>query len=447
LSGGRPRSKTEVKVRDDPDAAPEGRVGPSASPAEDALVLGTSLDMSEIARLVMAAVVPGVADGVSVFALEQLLRGGEHAGPPGGDRLVIRRLGTRFARPAQPVPVTAFPPGEVVAYAADSPFARCVRQREPVPYDQPDGPSLSEVSRQILSSYDSFLAVPMIAGDTVIGFLALARTGTLPFAAHDIAIALRLAAHAGTGIANAVTLIRQRSIAEALQRGLRVTEPPVPAGLEVAGRCQPADGHAMGGDWYDLILLPGGRTGIVVGDVMGHGPEAAAVMAQLRAAAHVLAEEELAPADLLKRLNHLASRLDRITLATCVYAVIDPADQSCTLAGAGHLPPVLALPGGTTRVPELPAGQSLGLGPASYGQARIKLPPGAILALYTDGLVETRTRSYDHGILTLRSQLCRKTGPLEVICDALIGSLAERYEDDVTVVLARIPGKPFNPRS
>jgi serine phosphatase RsbU (regulator of sigma subunit) len=158
---------------------------------------------------------------------------------------------------------------------------------------------------------------------------------------------------------------------------------------------------------------------------------------------------DLAPAELLHRLNRLAAMLHRITLATCVYAVVDPAGQACTLAGAGHLPPVLALPDGTTRVPDLPAGQSLGLGTAIYGQARIKLPPGAILALYTDGLVETRTRSYDHGILALRSLLARERGPLEAVCDSLIRSLADRYEDDITVVLARIPARlrPFLSRT
>jgi serine phosphatase RsbU (regulator of sigma subunit) len=128
---------------------------------------------------------------------------------------------------------------------------------------------------------------------------------------------------------------------------------------------------------------------------MGHGPEAAAVMAQLRAAAHALADLDLEPADLLERLNRVTATLQRITLATCAYAVVDTDGHSCTLAGAGHLPPILALPDGTTRVPELPAGQSLGLGTAVYGQARIKLPPGAVLALYTDGLVESRTRSFD----------------------------------------------------
>ena len=128
-------------------------------------------------------------------------------------------------------------------------------------------------------------------------------------------------------------------------------------------------------------------------------------------------------------------------LATCVYAVIDPARQSCTLAAAGHLPPVLALPDGTTRVPDLPGGQSLGLGSAVYGQARIKFPPGAVIALYTDGLVETRTRSFDQGILALRSVLPGEPGQpgqLDAACDRLVSSLAGRFEDDVTVVLARI---------
>ena len=266
-----------------------------------------------------------------------------------------------------------------------------------------------------------------------------ARAGTRGFCDSDAEAAARLAAQAGEGIANTLTLMRQRSIASALQRGLLAAKPPVPSRLEIAGRCVPTSGHLIGGDWYDVIPLPDDRTGLVVGDVMGHGPEAAAVMAQLRAAAHALADLDLAPADLLWRLNRWSGTLDRITLATCAYAVIDPVGQSCILAGAGHLPPVLALPDGTTRVADLPAGQSLGLGPASYGEAHIKLPAGAILALYTDGLVETRTRSFEDGILVLRSLLAAEHGPLESMADALISSLAGRYEDDVTVVLARIP--------
>jgi serine phosphatase RsbU (regulator of sigma subunit) len=171
---------------------------------------------------------------------------------------------------------------------------------------------------------------------------------------------------------------------------------------------------------------------------MGHGAAATAVMAQLSAIAFALADVGLAPADVLRQLNRTALALPESTLVTCVYAIIDPAAQSCEIAIAGHLPPVLTMPDRSTRVPQLPGGQSLGVSPASYGQARIKLHPGTILALYTDGLVETRTRPFDQGILALRSVLARGDQQLDTLCEDLVSSLGEHYEDDVTVVLARI---------
>jgi serine phosphatase RsbU (regulator of sigma subunit) len=105
---------------------------------------------------------------------------------------------------------------------------------------------------------------------------------------------------------------------------------------------------------------------------------------------------------------------------------------------AGHLPPLLALPDGSTRVPEVPAGPSLGLGTCAYGQARIKLAPGTILALYTDGLVETRTCPYDQGVLALRTVLGGERGDLETACDTVIRALGGAREDDITMVLARV---------
>ena len=427
-----------------PGPALPAEAGPAQTwPAEVGLPLGASLDLAEIARLILTATVPGFAAGASVFALDHLLKGSEAVGQPAGGQVVARRLGTRFARGGRRIPVAAFPPGEVIVFAAGSPYARCVNSGQPAAFGEPDRQTLELVGpdgREFLSGYTSFLAVPMTARETVTGLMALVRGPDAPaFSDRDAAAAARLGTQAGAGIANALTLIREQSIADALQRGLLAAKPAIPSGLEVAGRCLPTAGHVIGGDWYDIIPLPGGRTGLVVGDVMGHGPEAAAVMAQLRAAAHALADLDLPPAELLQRLNRSTALLQRITLATCVYAVIDPGSHSCTMAGAGHLAPILALPDGTTRVPELPAGQSLGLGTAIYGQARIKLPPGAVLALYTDGLVESRTRSFDQGILALRSVLAREHGNLEAICDALITSLAERCEDDITVILARIP--------
>jgi serine phosphatase RsbU (regulator of sigma subunit) len=217
-------------------------------------------------------------------------------------------------------------------------------------------------------------------------------------------------------------------------------EPEFSSGLEIAGLCLPAAGNLTGGDWYDVVPLPAGRIGVVVGDVMGHGPGAAALMAELRAAAHDLAAAGMQPAHLLGRLEHTASELGDVVYATCAYAVIDPAEGCATVALAGHLPPVLAMSDGVTRVPELPAGLSLGLGNGVFGDVRIKLPPGSVLALFTDGLVETRTRPFDLGVRALRDMLAEvANGSLDEACDAIVGSLAPEREDDTTIVLVRVP--------
>lgn len=441
--------ETEVRVVSDPragDGVPGNTPRPGQLPAEAELRLRSSLDLGEITGLVLDTAVPGFADVATVFAVERLLRGGEPLRAGSAREITVRRLGTRIANLPMRKARAAFPDGEVVAFAAGSPYARCVRAREPKIFSRPDSRTLAHTrppGRAVMINCSSYLAVPTIADGVANGFLAFARTPAFaPFGAGDVATASRLAAGAGTGIANALTLLRQRTIADTLQHSLLAAEPLAPPGIDVAARCLPAAGQIIGGDWYDILDLPGGRCGIIVGDVMGHGPEAAAVMAQLRAAAHALAALDLEPAELLHHLNRTTATLPRPVLVTCVYAIIDPAARVCTLSAAGHLPPVLAMPGGMTRVPDLPGGQSLGLGPADYGQARIKLPPGAVIALYTDGLVETRTRSFDQGITALRKALDRRHGGLETVCETLIASLAARSEDDVTLVLARTPGSP-----
>ena len=165
-------------------------------------------------------------------------------------------------------------------------------------------------------------------------------------------------------------------------------------------------------------------------------------MTRLSAAAYALADLDLPPAEVMRQLNRTALALPQDTLVTCAYAVIDPASQSCAITAAGHLPPILALPDGTTRVLDIPACQSLGVSPATYGEARIRLRPGTILALYTDGLVETRTRPFDRGILALRSALARPCPDLDSTCEELAASPGETREDDTTIVLARIPAAP-----
>lgn len=419
----------------------DGRIN---SLAVAGLRLAASPDAAGIAGLVLDALVPGFADAAGVYAMERLLRGG----PPCRDdrgRTTVRTLGTRFDRPVSP---DAFPDGEILVLAPGAPASQCMRSGRPVAYASPGGRVLDQAKpavRETLSRYSSFLAVPMIGQGAAAGFLTLARAaGAARFGDGDAAAVEILAADAGTGIAAAVAMARHRVIADSLQRGLRGSEPPRPDSLEVAARCLPVNGHVVGGDWYDIVPLPAGRTGIIIGDVMGHGPEAAAVMAQLRAAARALAQLDPQPSELLRQLDRTATTLRDVPLATCAYAVIDPAEASCTLAAAGHLPAVLALPDGSTRTPEPPPGQSLGLSIGTYGQTRTALPPGATLALYTDGLVETRTRSFDEGIAVLRAELAAATGPLDARCDALIQSLAPLPEDDTTLVLARIPDRPIS---
>jgi serine phosphatase RsbU (regulator of sigma subunit) len=197
----------------------------------------------------------------------------------------------------------------------------------------------------------------------------------------------------------------------------------------------------VGGDWHDIVALPSGRAAVVVGDAMGHGPEAAAVMVQLRTAAHTLADVELAPERVLARLDRMASGLIA-PFATCIYTIIDPVTSSFVTAQAGHLPPVLVLPGGETEVLELPPGLPLGLGAETFESTRISLPPGATLALYTDGLVESRAQPLDDGLEALqealRTALADPAVPLNDACEAVTKAMRQHGEDDITLVLARI---------
>jgi hypothetical protein len=402
-----------------------------------------------MASQLLDAVAPGFADAAGIYALEQLLTDGAPVPPvtsAGQHGLVVRRLASRSGAADQPAFGTAFPSGEVVALSADSPTMRCLRDGAPVIFDRPASAAVKRMSKEArttLGRFASFLATPMITRGTTVGVLLLARESSAPsFRDDEMQAAVDLAGRAAAAIADSLALMRHRSVTEALQ-------PPRPAvarvargPLEIAGRCLPATGCDAGGDWYDIIPLPGERTGLIVGDVMGHGPLAATVMTRLSAAAYALADLDLPPAEVVRQLNRTALALPQDTLVTCAYAVIDPASQSCAITAAGHLPPILAMPDGTTRVLDIPAGQSLGVSAASYGEARIRLRPGTILALYTDGLVETRTRSFDRGITELRSALSRPHPDLDSTCGELATSPGENREDDTTIVLARIPSGP-----
>jgi serine phosphatase RsbU (regulator of sigma subunit) len=197
----------------------------------------------------------------------------------------------------------------------------------------------------------------------------------------------------------------------------------------------------VGGDWHDIVPLPDGRAVLIVGDAMGHGPEAAAVMVQLRTAAHILADMDVSPEEALRRLDRMVAGMPGAPFATCIATVMNPADGSCLIAQAGHLPPVLVLADGSTQVLDLPTGLPLGLGAEAFEVTRISLPPGATLALYTDGLVESRTRTLDNGMAALCQSLSAtlaQPGTLMDACGVITEALRDQGEDDITLLLARV---------
>ncbi len=199
----------------------------------------------------------------------------------------------------------------------------------------------------------------------------------------------------------------------------------------------------VGGDWFDVLPLSGGRIGLVVGDVMGHGVHAAAVMGQLRTAVRTLAGLDLPPNEVMGHLDDIVASLGELHYATCVYAVYDPVARTCEFANAGHLPPVLVSPDGVPAVVDPPSGAVLGVGGVPFEQKELRVEPGSVLVLYTDGLVETRDRDLDTGIGLLCEALGEHHGPLEEASDAVIASLHKDLGfDDVALLMARLDALP-----
>jgi len=429
------------------DAAPRG--GPGWL-SEAAGRIGTTLDLPATAREVTEVAVPALAGAAAVFVAERLLAADEPASYEAGPVAVVRRLVARLGGQSAAVTDGLLRPGEVLVFGVDSPSFQAMETRGPVLFDHLDAETAERIARrpggrELTSRYASFLAVPLVARGVVLGCVTFGRAERSPdFGPGDIAAAGELASRAAVCIDNARLYHRERRTAFALQRGLLPGAPRVPAGLEVAHRYLPVGASVVGGDWHDIIALPGGRAAVIVGDVMGHGPEAAAVMVQLRTAAHTLADLDLPPGEVLSRLDRMAAGMPAASFATCIYAVIDTSGNPCVIATAGHPPPVLALAGGATQVPGLQPGLPLGLGAGtgSFEVTEVSLPPGATLALYTDGLAESRTRPLDDGIAALRgalsTALARPGATLDSTCETVTRALRQRGEDDITLVLARV---------
>ncbi|WP_327396156.1 SpoIIE family protein phosphatase [Streptomyces phaeochromogenes] len=237
---------------------------------------------------------------------------------------------------------------------------------------------------------------------------------------------------------------RQRETAVTLQRSLLPQELEEPDDLRVAATYHPGGTEAaVGGDWYDVITLGGGRTALVIGDVMGRGVRAAAVMGQLRTAVRAYARLDLPPHEVLQLLDGLAMEIDANQIATCAYAVHDPNEGRLVYASAGHLPILVRDESGTVLRADEPTGPPLGTGGWMHASGSIPLGPGSTAVLYTDGLVERRDADLDEGIASLERALAGATGTPQVVCDRLVRSagVTADHDDDVAVLVLQHPAR------
>ncbi|MFI8087272.1 SpoIIE family protein phosphatase [Streptomyces sp. NPDC086080] len=426
--------------------------------------IGNSLDLETTARELLDVVVPGFCDLATVDLYQGLLAGDET--PPGlaDGSAEVRRVA--FASAVSDTPFTGAGErvklGAVHHYPFNSPCADALRTARPQRVPGEDG-----------GLVQSTLAVPMVAHDTVVGLVQFARTkGSEPFGDRDRDLAVELAARTAVCIDNARLYRREHERALILQRSLLPPGDPEASGLDIACRYLPgnvATGRPseVGGDWFDVIELPGHRTALVVGDVMGRGLRAAVAMGELRTAVRTLAQLDLEPAEVLSQLDEIArglgapafaggvqqatraarrpreADLSEVYLATCVYAVYDSVTRRCTFANAGHLPPVLVEPGEPALMLDVPPGMPLGVGGEPFEEVEVELPEGALLALYTDGLVESRDHPLDEGLQAFVSALTDPSAPLEDVCDHVLNTLDTHHgEDDIALLMARVQGLP-----
>lgn len=237
---------------------------------------------------------------------------------------------------------------------------------------------------------------------------------------------------------------RQRETAVTLQRSLLPQVLEEPDDLRIAATYQPGGTEAaVGGDWYDVITLGGGRTALVIGDVMGRGVRAAAVMGQLRTAVRAYARLDLPPHEVLQLLDGLATEIDANQIATCVYAIHDPNEGKLVYASAGHLPILVRDESGAVLRADEPTGPPLGTGGWMHASGSIPLGPGSTAVLYTDGLVERRDEDLDEGIAALERALSGATGTPQVVCDRLVRSagVTADHDDDVAVLVLQHPAR------
>ena len=287
----------------------------------------------------------------------------------------------------------------------------------------------------IAAGVTTMLGVPLIRTGVVVGVLQVGSIASRVFTPGDIEL-LQLVADRASTVVQDRSVRLDRATALALQRSLLPDHPTEIAGLDLATRYVPGAAVGVGGDWYDLFVLPDGYIGITIGDVAGNGLRAAVVMGRIRSALRAYALETLDPADVLSRLDRKIRTFEPDAMATVLYAVIDPDHRSLAISNAGHLPPILTQPGQPNTVMHLPPDVPVGaFNSPVRRQTRQPLAAGAGIFFYTDGLVERRDQLITDGIVHLQSVLNAATA--DAMClSAMTAMLAGREATDDIALLA-----------
>jgi GAF domain-containing protein/anti-sigma regulatory factor (Ser/Thr protein kinase) len=326
------------------------------------------------------------------------------------------------------------------------PFARAVASGQAVWALTHD--DLSTFTDVVEPGTRGWIAVPLTTREGVRGALQLTLRRQRTFTDEEREWLQSMVSQCGQALERAAQYEVEQTIAETLQRSVLPSSLPRVAGVQLAARYLPGSAQLdVGGDWFDALQLPDAKLGLVVGDVVGKGVQAAASMAQLRNAIRAFSVERLKPSSVLARLNRLADEVLETSFATLAYMALEPDTGMCRFSSAGHPPPAVAYPDGRVEFLENGRGLPLGTGlRTNYRQETFELPAGSVVVLYTDGLVERRGRSIDEGLEALRAAMVEAPKDpdrlLEHILEKVVGN--DERGDDIALLAVRL--LPVAPR-
>lgn len=425
-----------------------------------------SADAMGIARRLATLLVADFADLVAVDLAQAVLEGGDLPSIARFGEMRLSRVAAASRDGTWPLSLPGV--GAATPVVPDSPWVHELQHGRSVLIEDREMVKASlgyddDLVRAVLpDGASSGLGVPLYARGQLLGGVTLWRTQPgAPFGLEDTKLIEQIASRVALSLDNSRRFVREHRAAVALQNSLlphAVTDTPA---AETAGAYVPAaKGAGVSGDWFDVITLPSLRTAFVMGDVVGHGIYAAATMGRLRTAVQTLADMDLEPEELLTHLDDLVTRLaeqqaaldpggssvTEVLGATCLYGVYDPGTRQCVLASAGHPPPALVAPDGSTRFVDLAPGPTLGVGGMPFEPAEVELEPGSVLVFYTDGLIGFPTGDMGAGMERLQRWLSRHVRPDSALDDLGRRALADLLDaaslDDAAALLVRTRGIP-----